>query len=338
MNNENEQKEKEKKPFYKYLLSPHLLLILLGVLIVVFIFARFSNWGIKIDLDEFFKDKEIEYADDTFDQILPLTDAEGQIIYQSKTPTIVFMGNAPFADDRNDPNGLVNIIAKKTGSKVYNLAVQGSYLAVLDPYYRIDPGTHPMDCFNLYWMTQMMCPFDFSYDIEPAKKVMGDDFPEEGQEVYDLIHTIDFSEVDVIAIMYDASDYLAGHKMYRDDEATDIATFAGDLTASIELIQKAYPHIRIIVMSPTYAFAVDHNGNYVSSDQFTYGQDVLSTYVIKECFYTLSKSVTFVDNLYGTITEDNAKEYLSDNLHLNLKGRKLVADRFIYALNYFSED
>jgi lysophospholipase L1-like esterase len=45
-----------------------------------------------------------------------------------------------------------------------------------------------------------------------------------------------------------------------------------------------------------------------------------------------------VDNLYGTITEDNADKYLIDNLHLNVEGRKLVADRLIYALDYFKEN
>lgn len=335
---ENEKNTQGRKPFYKKLLSPHLLLLLLAILIVLFTLNRFNNWGIKIDLDEFFKDKEIEYDDDTFDQILPLTDKEGKIVKQPENPTIVFMGNSPFADDRNDPDNLVNMIAKETGSTVYNLSVQGSYLAVLNPGLLLRPAEYPMDSFNFYWMAQMICDPEFPCDLTAAKEVMGDDFPEEGQEVYNLIKSIDFNDVDVLTIMYDAGDYFAGHLMYNDEEITDIRTFSGNLTAGIELIQNVYPHIRIIVMSPTYAYAIDHDGNYISSDQFTYGgQDVLSTYVIKQCYYALSKGVTYVDHLYGTITEDNAKEYLIDNYHLNLEGRKKVAQRFLYALNYFND-
>ena len=48
--------------------------------------------------------------------------------------------------------------------------------------------------------------------------------------------------------------------------------------------------------------------------------------------------VTFVDNLYGTINEDNAEDYLTDHLHLNQEGRKKVAERFVYALNYFKDN
>ena len=88
-----------------------------------------------------------------------------------------------------------------------------------------------------------------------------------------------------------------------------------------------------------YKRQVDENGDYVSSDMYIYnGRDVLSTYVIKECYSANIHSVSFMDNLYGSITEDNADEYLVDNLHLNVKGRKLIAKRFEYFLNYYSKD
>ena len=45
-----------------------------------------------------------------------------------------------------------------------------------------------------------------------------------------------------------------------------------------------------------------------------------------------------MDNIYNTINEDNAEKYLEDHLHLNLKGRKKVAERFAYALNYYNQD
>ena len=57
-------------------------------------------------------------------------------------------------------------------------------------------------------------------------------------------------------------------------------------------------------MSPTYAYAVDENGDYVSSDMYIYnGRDVLSTYVIKECYSANIHSVSFMDNLYGNIVK-----------------------------------
>ena len=113
--------------------------------------------------------------------------------------------------------------------------------------------------------------------------------------------------------------------MYSDENPTDPTQFTGNLEASIEVLQNYYPQIRIIVMSPTYAYAVDENGDYVSSDMYIYnGRDVLSTYVIKECYSANIHSVS--------------DEYLVDNLHLNVKGRKLIAKRFEFFLNYYSKD
>ena len=172
---------------------------------------------------------------------------------------------------------------------------------------------------------------------EKAAKSLGDEVPPEADEVFNTLTTLDFNTVDVCVIMYDASDYLIGRNMYSDENSTDITCFTGNMEAGIELFQQYYPNMRIIVLSPTYAFA-DVDGEYISSDIYRIGkQDVLSTYVIKQFGSCSNRCVTFVDNLYGTINEDNAKQYLKDNLHLNVDGRKLVADRFIYALTLYDE-
>lgn len=193
-----------------------------------------------------------------------------------------------------------------------------------------------MDIFNFYWLCHLAVNDIIDEKYMEGLNVLGDNAPPEAMEIYNTLNTLDFSTVDAIAIMYDASDYLAGHEMYSDTNYTDIVQFTGNLEAGIELLREAYPHIRIIVLSPPYAFGLDENGNYVSSDIQRYGWDVLSTYVIKQYQSCSSRSVTFVDNLYGTITQDNASEYLTDHLHLNVNGRKLVAQRFVNALNYYT--
>lgn len=329
---EEEEEDNGKSPLRTML---HILLLLIIVGIIIAIVLRLKNWGVKIDLEKYFNDHEIVYQDDTFDQILPLTTEDGQIIRGKENPTVVFLGNAPFADDRYSDDNLVNIIGRTGNATVYNCAISGSYLAALNPAY--DPNTQPMDAFNFYWMTQYICSdvVDHYYDL--AKEQLGDRLPEGADEAIHTLNSLDFNTVDVIAIMYDASDYLAGHEMYSDTNNTDIMQFTGNLEAGIQLLQSTYPNIRIIVMSPNYAFAVNDNGEYVSSDAYTYGQDVLSTYVIKQCVSTTSYGVSFVDNLYGTITEENAEEYLSDNLHLNKKGREFTARRFVDALTKFNK-
>lgn len=329
--NDTEEKSTGKKRRFP---NVHLVFLLVFVLLCVAFIFKFSNWGERIDINSIIPDKSGQYID-VLDQILPAIDAEGKPIRGVKNPTILAFGNAPFADDRDSEDNLARIIERECGATVYNCSVSGSYLASESYYY--EANKYPMDAYCFYWLITLAVNGNNDFYYEQAANVLGEDLPEGAKEAYDILTTIDLNEVDVITVMYDATDYLMGHEMYDDANDTNVEQFTGNLEAGIELLHSVYPEIRVIVMSPTYAYAIDEEGTYVSSDMYTYGWDVLSTYVIKQYGSCASRQVTFIDHLYGTITEANADEYLIDNLHLNVEGRKLVAKRFIDALNYYSE-
>lgn len=316
-------------------LNVHVFFALVMIIVIGLVAYRFTHWGQRVSQSDIFKDGQGSY-DDSWDSILPLTDENGQMVITDAS-NIVLFGNAPFADDRDSSDSLANLIAKETGANVYNCSISGSYLAAQE--LNFDPTVAAMDAYCLYWLVSLAtgAPID-NYYVQAAEQ-LGDKTPADAEEVINTLKTLDFNTIDTVAIMYDATDYLLGNPMYNDDNPTDPTQFTGNLEASLDVLQSLYPQIRIIVMSPTYAYAVDENGDYVSSDMYIYNnRDVLSTYVIKECYSANVHSVSFMDNLYGSITEDNAKEYLTDNLHLNVKGRKLIAKRFEYFLNYYSKD
>ena len=316
-------------------LNVHVFFALAMIIVIGLVAYRFTHWGQRVSQSDIFKDGQGSY-DDSWDSILPLTDENGQMVITDAS-NIVLFGNAPFADDRDSSDSLANLIAKETGANVYNCSISGSYLAAQERDF--DPTVAAMDAYCLYWMVCLAtgAPID-NYYVQAAEQ-LGEKTPADAEEVINTLKTLDFNTIDTVAIMYDATDYLLGNPMYNDDNPTDPTQFTGNLEASLDVLQSLYPQIRIIVMSPTYAYAVDENGDYISSDMYIYNnRDVLSTYVIKECYSANLHSVSFMDNLYGSITEDNAKEYLTDNLHLNVKGRKLIAKRFEYFLNYYAKD
>lgn len=326
-----EDAPQKKKKGWRSFLNMHMLLLVVFLIFVGCIYFKFSNWGERIDISQIVSDNSDKNLD-ILDEFLPLMDKTGKIIDTGDVDTIVVFGNAPFADNRDSKDNLANMIADATGATVYNCSVTGSYLASEWPFF--DANEKPMDAYCFYWLVTLAVNGANAQYYADAASVLGDDIPPDAQEVYDTLTTLDFSTVDVITIMYDATDYLMGHEMYDDANSTNIQQFTGNLEAGIELLQDTYPNIRIIVLSPTYAYAIDEEtGEYVSSDIYRYGQDVLSTYVIMQYNSCISRSVSFVDNLYGTITEDNAQDYLTDNVHLNADGRKLVAKRFMQALN-----
>lgn len=320
-------------------ISMHFVLLFSFIVFVCGIVYKFMNFGNYIDLDEIFKDGQGTY-EDTFDEILPLMDDDGNRLETNYDDglTIVAFGNAPFADEADSKDSLASMIEEMTGATIYNCSISGSYMASQSPV--ISPSESPMDVYTFYWLVMLACGSDTMYTFEEAKETLGDAVPPEADRVINTLTTLDFSTVDVITVLYDATDYLLGHEMYSDQNDKDIEQFTGNLEAGLEMLHDIYPHIRIIVMSPPYAFSdkLDEDGNYISSDIARYGQDVLSTYVIKEYGSCATRNVSFVDHLYGTITEDNAKKYLIDNLHLNAAGRREIAKRFVYALYYYDQD
>ena len=311
----------------------HIVFILVFFIIIGLIYHRIMNYGTLVDPSTIEGNDEL----DVLDYFAPLLGYEGPLNEDGIT-TVVAFGNSPFSDDRNANDNLAKLIADTGDITVYNCSVENSFLTIAEDAF--PPRSESIDNFNLYSLLTLFANRENPTVISNFNRCLdafGSNLPEGAQEAYDTLTTIDPEIIDVITIMYDGSDYLAGHNMYSDENATDVWQFTGNLEASIELIRTAYPHIRIIVLSPTYAFAVDESGNYVSSDLYRYGQDVLSTYVIKQSASSYAHGITFVDNLYGSVHEGNATEYLIDNIHLNVDGRKLVAQRFLDALHYYDE-
>ncbi len=311
----------------------HLILLVVFIFTVVFIIYRFKNWGTKVDLDNLGIVDDDNYDVEVVDNILPL-------LYEGDAPAVndgirkvVLFGNDTFAQNKGTSDDMANMIAELSGATVYNCAFTGSYLASTNDF--IDLGTAPMDAFNLYWLTTSFTV----NNLEPYEQIFekcSDKIPADAKDTFETLCSIDFNTVDVIGIMYDANDYLAGKPLTNLEKPTDIHYFTGNLEASIDLIQDKYPHIRIIVMSPTYAYAINPDGDYVSSDIYCYLEDYkLSTYALMIERSTSIQGVSFVDNIYGTINENNADQYLLDHISLNVEGRKKLAKRFVYALEYY---
>lgn len=312
----------------------HLVLLIVFILSVISIVFMLRNWGQVVNLDDIQPevDPNVDPYIEVLDNILPNSDAEGSAAAMDGVTKVVLFGNDPFAADYGTNNNVGEMIADLSGATVYNCAVTGSHL--VPTYYLFNPAVDPMDAFNFYWLTTFLGYEGVDF-CEQSLEKYPDALPPEAEAAYKTLCSIDFSTVDVIGIMYDASDYLEGRELYNPDNELDVNTYYGNLNAGIQLLQETFPHIRIIVMSPTYAYAVDADGAYVDSDIHIYDEFPLSTYsqMMDRCAANLG--VSYVDNFYGTVNVNNASDYLIDNLHLNMDGRQKLAERFVYALQYY---
>lgn len=318
----------------------HVILLLVLVFSTVFIIYRIKNWGTKVDLDNLGIIDNTDYDVEITDNILP-NYYEGTSPADDGETYVVMFGNDTLAQNRGTSDDMANRIAELTDATVYNCAVTGSFLTATN--YFLDPENAPMDAFSLYWLTT-------SYAMDEQNKQLindmyleivnehNDKLSSDAKVAYETLAAIDFNKVDVIAIMYDARDYLAGKPISNETDPKDILTYSGNLEASIELIKGTYPHIRIIIMSPTYAYALNAEGDYVSSDLYYYLDHwKLSDYALIMGNLSNKHAITFVDNIYGTVNELNADQYLLDHINLNVAGREKLAERFVYALEYYDE-
>ena len=323
------ENRKEKK---KFKFNAHLILLFMIILFIGLVVYKFFNFGNRITQEDIDKIPTPEDAEiQSYDYFIPnLIEDDGTFPKDDGVTTVVCFGNAPFADDRNEKTNICNLFAQSYGATVYNCSIPGSYMAAMENPFSI---YNPMDAFSFPYLADYFTTGNKDM-VKQAYESM-DSVPEDLKAAMDELDQIDFEKVDVIYIMYDGSDYLDGSMVYHDEILDEPRYFTGALTSGVNKIREAYPWIRIIVMSPTYAFAIDENGEYISSDKQKNVWNVsLSLYFIKQFETAYREQLTFVDNFYGCIHEDNAKEYLTDNLHLNQAGREKVAKKMEAALDW----
>ena len=304
--------------------------VFLGLIVIIFavIGIRLYIWNQGSQFEEPSSEDAAKFDTETLDHLVPYTydiapkDPEDMII--------ACFGNAPFADDRNSEDNLANIIADKTGATVYNFSFADSYLSTAQDV--LEPGS--IDTFSLYWLTTI-----WAVDNDALVEQYLDAAPDASLEVkatLSLLQNLDFNTVDVVAIMYDGSDYLDCRGMYNRDDSKNLTHFGGALEASLELIKQCYPHIQVIVMSPPYAYGLEEDGTLVDSTIKTYGEEgPLASYVQYQSEVCYKSLVSFIDTFYGSVSFFDAEELLEDHIHLTPEARERVAEEFMEGFDYY---
>lgn len=296
---------------------------ILAVIVLMFLTAaiRLIIWNIGEDSGYDPNADTSEFDTEPQDYIQPMDEALLEGHEDDGKETIVCLGNAPFADERGS-SGLAEMIAQKCGATVYNCAFPDSYLSMKYEQYS---DSYPQDALSLYLVTASLCSGDFTL-MDYAAGLVEDQAGT--QAALETLKSVDFSTVDMIVIMYDLSDYRDDRPVMDENNDINLITWNGALNASIQLIQKTYPYIRIVVLSPAYGQYTDANGNVINADTEDLGNGTLPDYVLHEIDVAMANGVSILDNYYGSVTENQAAECLTDGYHLNEAGRARIADRF----------
>ena len=318
------KKKKVKKKVIKKKTAPkyNIHLIFFAVVIVLFIFAiaKFLIWnkGEASGYDP--NEVTTEFDVETMDHIQPMETSRLEGAADDGVTTLLCLGNAPFADNKGE-GGLAQALAEQVNGVAYDGSFANSFQAM---YNKEFSETYRPDGLSLVQVVKAICTGDYSI-VESTAQTVG----ETEVATVNMLKSLDYSTVDMLVIMYDLSDYIKGRPLYSSTDPNDPITWTGSLNASLELIEKTYPHIRTVVLSmPASGMSVD--GFYIDGDKFDLGNGSIPDYLNYEMNVILANGVSFIDNYYGVITVENKDQYLENEYHLNAAGIQAIADRFGY--------
>lgn len=301
--------------------SVHLILLIAIVLVIGFSAFRLYKWnkGTPSDYDPNYQTTDFDI--ETLDNIIPLAHEMREGVVDDGVTTILCLGDDPFSLNRGE-GGLSEQIAKKTGAAVYNGSFTGTTMAAQFASYN---DGYILDAFSFPYVAKSLAEGNFDLMKTAASYSYDESFAANAQ----MLSELDMSTVDIICVMYDGSDYINKRPCDDPNAPYDIITYTGALRAGVTAIQEAYPHIRIVVMSHTFCHSINEEGNFQNGDRADLGHGTLSHYLQKERDATMDVGVSFIDNFYGSVNEDNYLDYMTDYIHFNDAGRELLAQRFV---------
>ena len=304
----------------------HVILILAIVLIAGFSSYRLIRWNKGTRLSDNETDVDTSQFDiETLDMIIPMDSSRLKDHIDDGVTTILCLGNNPFSDDRGE-SGLAARIAQKTNAVVYDCSFPDSSAACKYPVYNPE---YTRDHFNFYYVVECFRNNEFT----AINSIANDEPDPRYLEAVNVMKTVDMSKVDILIVMYDSTDYNMGTPSDNPDNPHDVTAFTGGLRTTLENIQSTWPYIRIFVMSPTYAQYMDEDGKLYNGTTMDIGNGTLNHYLVKEVDAAMDCGVSIIDNYFGTINEDNYREYMTDHMHYNEKGREKLADRIADIIN-----
>lgn len=302
----------------------HLVILCVIVALVGFSAYRLYVWnkGVPSDYDPNYQTTDFDI--EVMDSIIPLAPDKLEGHVDDGVTTILCLGDDPFSLNQGE-GGLAEQIAAKTGATVYNGSFTGSTIALQNLTWQ--PWNN-MDAFAFVSVTQSLASGDFDVMKEAADYSYDEAVP----STVEMLASLDMNSVDVLCVMYDGSDYINMRISDDPNAPYNTLSYTGALRSGIESIQESYPHIRIVIMSHTFCHSINEEGNFENGDRADLGHGTLSHYWQKELDVTMDCGVSFIDNFYGSVNEDNYLDYMTDYIHFNDAGRELLADRFVQCI------
>jgi len=233
---------------------------------------------------------------------------------------IVNFGDSIFGNTQ-DETSVSAAIMDQTQATVYNLGFGGCRM-----------GTHgpEWDAFCMYALADAIVAQDFAKQDQAL--VIGDGIiPAYFARTVSIMKTVDFQSVDMVTIAYGTNDYTAGVSLDNELDVFDVNTFMGALRYSLRRLMAAFPHLKILVLTPTYRFWTGEAGEFLEdSDTKMFNGLPLTAFVTAVKTVCCEFKTPYLDNYHDLgINRYNRARYFRENdgTHLNAAGNRKLGEK-----------
>lgn len=229
---------------------------------------------------------------------------------------IVALGDSIIGKER-DGSAVHAYFEEYTGVPMLNAAFGGNLAGAGE---NADRYSHHEESLNLYALAEAICYRDFGVQKADmaASQIKGWYF----WEALGGLESADLEQTDILLLEFGVNDYMMGKKLDNPEDALDVNTYGGALRYAIELFQKTYPDLDIVLVTPAFCHIVD----YGMCTEVDFGGGTLDAYADlgKEIAAEYGLDVIDVFYKFG-LDQTNVMVYTEDGMHLSVEGRQMYA-------------
>lgn len=225
-----------------------------------------------------------------------------------------------------DETSVASLLSGKLEQPVFNGAFGGTCMAVQE---QETSSNYTAELLNMVSLSKAIAADDFGVQqTARSRRVITDYFG----DTIDELECIDFQQAEILVLAFGINDYHAGIPMDNERNPLDESTYGGALRSVLATLQRTNPNLRIILVTPTYAWYLS---NRLTCEEYDTGAVFLEEYVEKEISVAEEFGVEVIDLYHGVYAHEDWedwKTYTVDGLHPNEYGREMIAEKIAEAI------
>lgn len=214
---------------------------------------------------------------------------------------ILNLGDSLFGNDRT--NNISSYLSEYSGATVYNGGLGGTRMTSR-------PSDNAYEWFDGLNLVTALTTGNWTKQTENVKNVPTGYF----KETLDMLKDLDMEKIDIVTIAWGTNDYTGSKQLSNiKDGLSDIIT----------MLQKTFPHLKIVVITPVWRYFDNGDANNVKFADATLKE--IADGIIDVAH---TKNVDVINSYDALELHDAEHRYFDtgDKTHLNAKGNALYAE------------